>query len=90
MHLAEDVSQVSDQYKGLEELQEELTERNHLLQIAYEKEAEKKAIEEKNRLFNIIQNQTFHQIRLLDQYLNELQKTESEEIMTGFFGRLLW
>lgn len=86
---AEDVSQVSDQYKELEELQEELTERNHLLQIAYEKEAEKKAIEEKNRLFNIIQNQTFHQIRLLDQYLNELQKTESEEIYDRILRKIV-
>ena len=60
-----------------------------MLQIAYEKEAEKKAIEEKNRLFNIIQNQTFHQIRLLDQYLNELQKTESEEIYDRILRKIV-
>ena len=86
---AEDISPVLDQYKELEELQVELTERNRLLQIAYEKEAEKKAVEEKNRLFNLIQNQTKHQIHLLDYYLDELQKTDSEEIYDKLLRKIV-
>ena len=86
---AEDISPVLDQYKELEELQVELTERNRLLQIAYEKEAEKKAIEEKNRLFNLIQNQTKQQIHLLDYYLDELQKTDSEEIYDKLLRKIV-
>lgn len=86
---AEDISPVLDQYKELEELQVELTERNRLLQIAYEKKAKKKAIEEKNRLFNLIQNQTKHQIYLLDYYLDELQKTDSEEIYDKLLRKIV-
>ena len=66
---AEDISPVLDQYKELEELQVELTERN--------------------RLFNLIQNQTKHQIHLLDYYLDELQKTDSEEIYDKLLRKIV-
>ena len=75
---AEDISPVLDQYKELEEW---VTERNRLLQIAYEKEAEKKAVEEKNRLFNLIQNQTKHQIHLLDYYLDVIRRRIQKRFM---------
>lgn len=87
--ITDDRWKVLDQYKELEELQVELTERNRLLQIAYEKKAKKKAIEEKNRLFNLIQNQTKHQIYLLDYYLDELQKTDSEEIYDKLLRKIV-
>lgn len=75
----EDISVLLDQYQDIEEQQEELTERNQLLQMTYQKEAARKKLEEKNRLFNMIQDQTYKQYELLSSYMKKLEQTESRE-----------
>ena len=76
---AEDISVLLDQYLDIQEQQEELTARNHLLQKAYQKEAERRKLEEQNRLLNIIQSQTSRQYELLSHYMEKLEQTESRE-----------
>ena len=68
----EDISVLLDQYQDIEEQQEELTERNQLLQMTYQKEAARKKLEEKNRLLNMIQDQTYKQYELLSSYMKKL------------------
>lgn len=75
----EDISVLLDQYQDIEEQQEELTERNQLLQMTYQKEAARKKLEEQNRLLNMIQDQTYKQYGLLSSYMKKLEQTESRE-----------
>lgn len=75
----EDISVLLDQYQDIEEQQEELTERNQLLQMTYQKEAARKKLEEQNRLLNMIQYQTYKQYELLSSYMKKLEQTESRE-----------
>ena len=75
----EDISVLLDQYQDIEEQQEELTERNQLLQMTYQKEAARKKLEEQNRLLNMIQDQTYKQYELLSSYMKKLEQTESRK-----------
>ena len=76
---SEDISVLLDQYQDIQEQQEELTARNQLLRKTYEKEAERRKLEEQNRLLNIIQSQTSRQYELLSHYMEKLEQTESRE-----------
>ena len=76
---AEDISVLLDQYQDIQEQQEELTARNQLLRKTYKKEAERRKLEEQNRLLNIIQSQTSRQYELLSHYIEKLAQTESRE-----------
>lgn len=76
---AEDISVLLDQYQDIQEQQEELTARNQLLRKTYKKEAERRKLEEQNRLLNIIQSQTSRQYELLSHYMENLEQTESRE-----------
>lgn len=76
---AEDISVLLDQYQDIQEQQEELTARNQLLRKTYKKEAERRKLEEQNRLLNIIQSQTSRQYELLSHYMEKLEQTESRE-----------
>ena len=76
---AEDISVLLDQYQDIQEQQEELTARNHLLQKAYQKEAERRKTEEQNRLLNMIQSQTLRQYELLSTYMKSLEQTKTRE-----------
>ena len=76
---AEDISVLLDQYLDIQEQQEELTARNHLLQKAYQKEAERRKTEEQNRLLNMIQSQTLRQYELLSTYMKSLEQTKTRE-----------
>nr|WP_295284533.1 histidine kinase N-terminal 7TM domain-containing protein [uncultured Blautia sp.] len=75
----EDISVLLDQYQDIQEQQEELTERNQLLQMTYQKEAARRKLEEQNRLLNMIQEQTYKQYELLSSYMKKLEQTESRE-----------
>ena len=79
MFWAEDISVLLDQYQDIQEQQEELTARNHLLQKAYQKEAERRKTEEQNRLLNMIQSQTLRQYELLSTYMKSLEQTKTRE-----------
>ena len=76
---AEDISVLLDQYQDIQEQQEELTARNQLLRKTYKKEAERRKLEEQNRLLNIIQSQTSRQYELLSHYMEKLEQTDSRE-----------
>ena len=76
---SEDISVLLDQYQDIQEQQEELTARNQLLRKTYKKEAERRKLEEQNRLLNIIQSQTSRQYELLSRYMEKLEQTESRE-----------
>ena len=76
---SEDISVLLDQYQDILEQQEELTARNQLLRKTYKKEAERRKLEEQNRLLNIIQSQTSRQYELLSHYMEKLEQTESRE-----------
>ena len=76
---AEDISVLLDQYLDIQEQQEELTARNHLLQKAYQKEAERRKTEEQNRLLNMIQSQTLRQYELLSTYMKSLEQAKTRE-----------
>lgn len=75
----EDISALLDQYQDIQEQQEELTERNQLLQITYQKEAARRKLEEQNRLLNMIQDQTYRQYELLSMYMKKIEQTDSRE-----------
>ena len=75
----EDISVLLDQYQDIQEQQEELTERNRLLQMTYQKEAARRKLEEQNHLLNMIQEQTSKQYELLSSYMKKLEQTESRE-----------
>ena len=75
----EDISVLLDQYQDIQEQQEELTERNQLLQITYQKEAARRKLEEQNRLLNMIQDQTYRQYELLSMYMKKIEQTDSRE-----------
>ena len=47
--------------------------------MTYQKEAARKKLEEKNRLLNMIQDQTYKQYELLSSYMKKLEQTESRE-----------
>ena len=76
---SEDISVLLDQYQDIQEQQEELTARNQLLRKTSKKEAERRKLEEQNRLLNIIQSQTSRQYELLSHYMEKLEQTESRE-----------
>ena len=76
---SEDISVLLDQYQDIQEQQEELTARNQFLRKTYKKEAERRKLEEQNRLLNIIQSQTSRQYELLSHYMEKLEQTESRE-----------
>ena len=75
----EDISVLLDQYQDIQEQQEELTERNQLLQMTYQKEAARRKLEEQNRLLNMIQDQTYRQYELLSMYMKKIEQTDSRE-----------
>ena len=75
----EDISVLLDQYQDIQEQQEELTERNQLLQMTYQKEAARRKLEEQNRLLNMIQDQTYRQYELLCLYMKKIEQTDSRE-----------
>lgn len=76
---SEDISVLLDQYQDIQEQQEELAARNQLLRKTYKKEAERRKLEEQNRLLNIIQSQTSRQYELLSHYMEKLEQTDSRE-----------
>lgn len=75
----EDISVLLDQYQDIQEQQEELTARNQLLQMTYQKEAARRKLEEQNHLMNMIQDQTYRQYELLSLYMKKFEQTDSRE-----------
>lgn len=85
----EDISLLVDQYEDIKEQQEELKEKNLLLQKTYQQEAKRRKIEEQNRLLNLIQSQTAGQLELISCFMRELEKTESKDVYERLLGQIV-
>ena len=85
----EDISLLVDQYEDIKEQQEELKEKNLLLQKTYQQEAKRRKIEEQHRLLNLIQSQTAGQLELISCFMRELEKTESKDVYERLLGQIV-
>lgn len=75
----EDISELSNLREQLEEIKEELKERNALLQYEYEREKEHKVIEEQNRLYDLLQSKTQTQLDQIGSLVLMYQKSDSAD-----------
>lgn len=82
---SEDISEIIGLTEKLRDTQEELRERNALLQLEYEKEKEHRTVEEQNRLFDLLQNKTQPQLNritsLVQEYKTANSKDEKKQIL---------
>lgn len=81
----EDISELLLLSSGLEELQEELKDRNSLLKLEYEHEKERQIIEEQNRMYDILEKATQKQTDrisiLVKKYESTVKDTYSANII---------
>ena len=85
----EDVRKLVAVYDNLQDVQEELQDRNRLLKLEYKKEKQKKQVEEKNRLYDLMQNQTIEQFQLISGYMDELEQCKEQKQYRGILGKIL-
>lgn len=85
----EDIRKLVSVYEQLQEVQEELKDRNRLLKLEYKKEKQKKQIEEKNRLYDLMQNQTIEQFQLIAGYMDELEQCREQAQYQKLLGKIL-
>ncbi len=82
----EDMSELLSLREKLENMREELADRNGLLQLEYEREKEHKVVEEQNRLYDLLQRSTQTQIdkisRLVSQYQNSTDPEEKKRLLS--------
>lgn len=75
----EDVSEQIELRETLEELQQELKDRNNLLKLQYEKDKERTAIEEQNRIYDLLQKNTQSQIDKISILVSNYKNTSQLE-----------
>ncbi|MGN0548582.1 MAG: histidine kinase N-terminal 7TM domain-containing protein [Acutalibacteraceae bacterium] len=85
----EDVSELADITKKLEQTQEELRDTGDVLKAESEQKAHWLQIVEENRLYDMIENQTAPQIARLKDILEKLKKTTGLPKLRDFWQRLL-
>ncbi|MGN0164549.1 MAG: histidine kinase N-terminal 7TM domain-containing protein [Lachnospiraceae bacterium] len=82
----EDMRELLSLREKLEDIQEELADRNGLLQLEYEREKEHKVVEEQNRLYDLLQQSTQIQIDkisiLVSRYQNSTEPDEKRNILS--------
>lgn len=82
----EDMSELLSLREKLENMREELADRNGLLQLEYEREKEHKVVEEQNRLYDLLQRSTQTQIdkisRLVSLYQNSADPEEKKRLLS--------
>ncbi|MGN0564853.1 MAG: histidine kinase N-terminal 7TM domain-containing protein [Candidatus Heritagella sp.] len=82
----EDMSELLSMREKLEDMQEELADRNGLLQLEYEREKGHKVVEEQNRLYDLLQRSTQTQIdkisRLVSRYQNSADPQEKKCLLS--------
>lgn len=76
---AEDLSEILALREQLQDRQEELTERNALLHLEYEREKEHRIIEEQNRLYDLLQNETQEQIDHIQRLATNYRSAETDD-----------
>ncbi|MGN0545536.1 MAG: histidine kinase N-terminal 7TM domain-containing protein [Acutalibacteraceae bacterium] len=74
----EDITELTDVTEALEETSRELAERNYLEQENYKTKRRINTLREKNRLLDILQQQTMPQIDLLDRLLLQYESETDE------------
>lgn len=81
----EDISELLSVREKLEDRQEELGERNSLLELEYRREREHRAIEVQNRLYDLMHEKTSDQLRsineLTDRYTHTDDSSEKRRIL---------
>ena len=71
----EDMSELLSLREKLEDMQEELADRNGLLRLEFEREKEHKVVEEQNRLYDLLQQSTQTQIDKISRLVSRYQNT---------------
>ena len=72
----EDVSELTRVKEELEAAREELRDRNDILRDQYRKDAQRYKLEEQNRLYDLVQQETQRQLRQIDALALRLRETE--------------
>ena len=75
----EDISELLRVRKELEETQEELKDRNALLKLEYERDKERKTIEEQNRIYDLLNRCTQKQTEQIFRLVKEYEKNGKDE-----------
>ena len=76
----EDISELLRVRKELEETQEELKDRNALLKLEYERDKERKTIEEQNRIYDLLNRCTQKQTEQIFQLVKEYEKNGKDSV----------
>ncbi len=76
----EDITDISALLEKLEENRKAISESNYVEQENYKTKVKINTVREKNRLYDLLQAQTAHQIELLDQLLTQYETEPSAEI----------
>lgn len=84
----EDMSELLSLREKLENMQEELTDRNALLQCEYEHEKEHKIVEEQNGLYDLLQRSTQTQIDKINRLVSLYQKSAEPEEKKRLLSRI--
>ena len=84
----EDISRLLKVARELEDTAEELRERNELLSLEYEREREHQAVEEQNRLYDLLQRKTQRQIDRIDR-LVDAYASQTPDRQRGILARIL-
>lgn len=74
----EDISELLRVRKELEETQEELKDRNALLKLEYERDKERKTIEEQNRIYDLLNRCTKRQTEQIASLVKEYEKNGND------------
>ncbi len=75
----EDITDIAALLEQLEENKETLAESNYLERENYNTKLKINTLREKNRLYDLLQGQTSHQIELLDKWLTQYDRETNEE-----------
>lgn len=75
----EDISDITALLEQLEENRETLSERNYLEQENYNTKLKINTLREKNRLYDLLQERTAHQIEMLNNWLTQYDTETNEE-----------
>ena len=85
----EDISDLLALRDSLQAQQEELTERNELLRLEYDREKEHKIIEEQNRLYDLLQRMAGSRIARIDGLISRFQDARTKREKRLILARIV-
>lgn len=89
VYWTENVARLQQLKKDLLEVKEELSARNMLLQVEYKKESVRKRLEEKNRLYDLMQFQTADQIKKISGCMQLLREKKNPDEYKNLLENLI-